>query len=149
MAFASLVQFRPGRGVRLTQVRAREDGFYYGEWQVQPQAAAAQFGQPGSPAGALVEDALLAQFGVKIGDSVQVGRVVLPIVGRVLKTPGQSGVSSTVDPAVFIPLAQVAATGLVQPGSRVQYRRAYRFAPGADVAAVIKPLQTRLDKAEI
>lgn len=149
MAFASLVQFRPGRGVRLAQIRARESGFYYGEWQVQPQAAAAQFGQAGSPAGALVDDALLAQFGAKIGDSVQVGRVVLPIVGRVLKTPGQSGVSSAVAPAVFIPLAQVSATGLVQPGSRVQYRRAYRFAPGANVAAVVKPLQARLDKAEI
>ena len=149
MAFASLVQFRPGRGVRLAQVRAREGGFYYGEWQVQPQAAAARFGQPNTPPGALVEEALLAQFGVKIGDSVQVGRVVLPIVGRVLKTPGQSGVSAAVAPAVFIPLAQVAATGLVQPGSRVQYRRAYRFAPGADVAAVLKPLQARLDKAEI
>ena len=149
MAFASLVQFRPGRGVRLAQVRAREGGFYYGEWQVRPQAAAVRFGQPGSPAGALVDDVLLAQFNVKIGDSVQVGRVVLPIVGRVLKTPGQSGVSAAVAPAVFIPLATVAATGLVQPGSRVQYRRAYRFAPGANVAAVLKPLQTRLDKAEI
>ncbi|WP_460504180.1 FtsX-like permease family protein, partial [Hymenobacter agri] len=108
-----------------------------------------RFVQAGSPAGALVDDALLAQFGVKIGDSVQVGRVVLPIVGRVLKTPGQSGVSAAVAPAVFIPLAQVPATGLVQPGSRVQYRRSYQFAPGANVAAILKPLQTRLDKAEI
>ena len=92
---------------------------------------------------------LLTQFGAKIGDSVQVGRVVLPIVGRVLKTPGQSGVSSAVAPAVFIPLEVVPATGLVQPGSRVQYRRAYQFAPGADVTANLQPLQTRLDKAEI
>ena len=149
MAFASLVQFRPGRGVRLAQVRARSGGFYYGEWQVQPQAAATQFGRPGTAPGALVDDVLLVQFGAKIGDSVQVGRVVLPIVGRVLKTPGQSGVSSAVAPAVFIPLDVVPRTGLVQPGSRVQYRRAYRFAPGADVTATIKPLQTRLDKAEI
>ena len=149
MAFASLVQFRPGRGVRLAQVRARSGGFYYGEWQVQPQAAATRFGRPGTAPGALVDDVLLAQFGAKIGDSVQVGRVVLPIVGRVLKTPGQSGVSSAVAPAVFIPIDVVPATGLVQPGSRVQYRRAYRFAPGADVTATMKPLQTRLDKAEI
>ena len=28
MAFASLVQFRPGRGVRLAQVRARSGGFF-------------------------------------------------------------------------------------------------------------------------
>ena len=149
MAFASLVQFRPGRGVRLVQVRARSGGFFYGEWQVQPQAAAARFGRPGTAAGALVDDVLLAQFGAKIGDSVQVGRVLLPIVGRVLKTPGQSGVSSAVAPAVFIPIGVVPGTGLVQPGSRVQYRRAYRFAPGADVTATLKPLQTRLDKAEI
>ncbi|MDQ2771850.1 MAG: FtsX-like permease family protein [Bacteroidota bacterium] len=149
MAFASLVQFRPGRGTRLAQVRARSGGFYYGEWQVQPQAVAAQFGRPGTAPGALVDDVLLAQFGAKIGDSVQVGRVVLPIVGRVLKTPGQSGVGSAVAPAVFIPIDVVPGTGLVQPGSRVQYRRAYRFAPGADVTATLKPLQTRLDKAEI
>jgi len=149
VSFASLVQFRPGRGTRLAQVRARDGGFFYGEWQTEPQAAAAQFARPGAAPGALVDDALLAQFGAKVGDSVQVGRVRLPIIGRVLKTPGQSGIASAVAPAVFVPLAQVAATGLVQRGSRVQYRRSFRFGLGTDVAAVLRPLQARLDLANL
>ena len=149
VAFASLVQFRPGKGVRLAQVRARDGGFFYGDWETVPKVAASQFAKPGAAPGALVDDALLVQFGAKVGDSVQVGKVILPIIGRVLKTPGQSGISTAVAPTVFLPLAQVTATGLVQRGSRVQYRRSYRFAPGADVAAVVKGLQARLDKADI
>ncbi|MDB5235231.1 MAG: transporter permease, partial [Hymenobacter sp.] len=149
IAFASLVQFRPSKGVRLAQVRARDGGFFYGDWEVLPRGAAAQFTTEGAAPGALVDDALLAQFGAKIGDSVQVGRVTLPIIGRVLKTPGQSGISTAVAPTVFIPLRLVPKTRLVQPGSRVQYRRSYQLAPGADVTAVLKPLQVRLDKADI
>ena len=149
VSFASLVQFRPGRGTRLAQVRARSGGFFYGDWETEPKAAAAQFGQGDSRAGALVDDALLVQFGARVGDSVQVGQLVLPIVGRVLKTPGQSGISTAVAPTVFIPEALVTGTGLVQRGSRVRYTRAYQFAPGTDVAAVLKPLQARLDAADL
>ena len=149
VAFASLVQFRPGKGTRLAQVRARDGGFFYGDWDTQPRAAATRFADPNAAPGALVDDALLVQFGAKISDSVQVGQVTLPIIGRVLKTPGQSGIASAVAPTVFLPLAQVTATGLVQRGSRVQYKRSYRFAPGTDVAAVVKGLQARLDQADI
>jgi putative ABC transport system permease protein len=149
ISFASLVEFRPGRGVRLAQVRGRDGGFFYGDWETEPRSAVQQFAEPGAAPGALVDDALLAQFGAKVGDSVQVGRVVLPIIGRVLKTPGQSGIASAVAPTVFIPNRLVAKTGLVQRGSRVQYRRSYRFAPGTDVAALVKTLQVRLDKASI
>ena len=131
----------PGRGTRLAQVRARSGGFFYGAWEVQPQAAATRFADTTAAPGALVDDALLTQFGAKIGDSVQVGNMVLPITGRVLKTPGQSGIASAVAPTVFIPTRLVAGTGLVQRGSRVKYTRSYQFAPGTDVAAVLKPLQ--------
>ncbi|WP_426060120.1 ABC transporter permease [Hymenobacter sp. B1770] len=148
-AFASLVEFRPGRGVRLVQVRARDGGFFYGDWKTEPQTAAQRFSQPGAAPGALVDDVLLAQFNAKIGDSVQIGKVTLPIIGRVLKTPGQTGISTAVAPTVFIPESLVKATALVQQGSRVQYRRSFQFAPGADVEAAIKPLQARLDKADI
>ncbi len=149
LAFASLVQFRPNKGVRLAQIRARDGGFFYGDWETEPRAAAQRFAAAQGTPGALVEDALLVQFGAQVGDSVQVGRLVLPIIGRVLKTPGQSGIGSAVAPTVFIPVALVGQTGLVQRGSRVQYRRAFRFAPGTDVAAVLKPLQARLDRADI
>ncbi|MCC3152318.1 FtsX-like permease family protein [Hymenobacter sp. BT770] len=149
VSFASMAEFRPGKGVRLVQVRARDGGFFYGEWLTEPRAAAQRFAAPGAAPGALVDDVLLSQFGAKVGDSVQVGRVTLPIIGRVLKTPGQTGIATAVAPTVFIPASLVRQTGLLQRGSRVQYHRSFRFAPGTDVAAAIKPLQARLDKADI
>ena len=149
VSFASLVQFRPGRGTRLAQVRARDGGFFYGTWETEPRAAVTRFPDPRAVPGALVDDALLVQFGAKVGDSVQVGQVTLPIIGRVLKTPGQSGITSAVAPTVFVPLNQVTATGLVQRGSRVKYTRSYRLASGTDVAATVKTLQARLDAADI
>ena len=148
-SFASLVSFPRTRGVRLAQVRALGAGFpYYGAWDTQPAAAAAQF-RAGSRAGALVDDVLLTQFGARVGDSVQVGTLRLPIVGRVLATPGQTGFSASVAPKVFIPLALLARTSLVRPGSRVSYRSYYQFAPGTDVAALVKPLETKLEASNI
>ena len=149
VAFGSLVQFRPGGGIRLAQVRARDGGFFYGQWLTAPQSAAQQFAAPGAAPGALVDEALLVQFGAKIGDSVQVGRVKLPIIGQVLKTPGEANITTSVAPTVFIPLSLLDKTGLIQRGSRVQYRRAFRFAPGTDVAAVLEPLTARLNKADV
>ncbi|RZK24026.1 MAG: ABC transporter permease, partial [Hymenobacter sp.] len=148
-AFASLVSFPRTQGVRLAQVRALGAGFpYYGNWETQPAAAAAQF-RSGQGTGALVDDVLLVQFDARVGDSVKVGTLTLPIVGRVLNTPGQTGFSAAVAPKVFIPLSLLPRTNLVKPGSRVQYRTYYQFAPGTDVAATIKPLESKLEASNI
>lgn len=147
VAFASLVLFPRTQGVRLAQVRNLSGDFpYYGAWEITPASARAAFREG---RGALVDDVLLAQFGVRVGDSVKVGEVTLPVLGRVLKTPGQSGMGSAVAPTVFLPGQYLARTGLVQRGSRVSYRTYVQFAEGTDVAAVVKTLQKRLDKAGI
>jgi len=149
VSFASLVSFPRTKGVRLAQVRALGAGFpYYGAWETQPAAASTDF-RAGRGNGALVDDVLLAQFDARVGDSVKVGTLTLPIVGRVLATPGQSGFSAAVAPKVFIPIKYLAQTGLVQRGSRVQYRTYFQFAPGQDVAAAIKPLQARFDQTGV
>jgi putative ABC transport system permease protein len=148
-SFASLVSFPRTQDVRLAQVRALGAGFpYYGEWETQPAAAGAEF-KAGQSAGALVDDVLLVQFNARVGDSVKVGTLTLPIVGRVLSTPGQTGFSAAVAPKVFIPKSLLEKTNLIKPGSRVQYRTYYQFAPGTDVAAIIKPLEARLEQANI
>jgi putative ABC transport system permease protein len=148
-SFASLVSFPRTQDVRLAQVRALGPGFpYYGDWETQPVAAAAQF-KAGQSVGALVDDVLLAQFNARVGDSVKVGTLTLPIVGRVLSTPGQTGFSAAVAPKVFIPKNLLARTNLIKPGSRVQYRTYYQFAPGTDVAATLKPLESKLEASNI
>lgn len=152
VAFASLVQFPKGQGVRLAQVRALTGGFpYYGEWLTEPTTAVASFREAGTTNQrvALVDDALLAQFAARPGDSIKVGELTFRIAGRVRKTPGQSGFSASVAPTVFIPREFVEQTGLLQRGSRVEYRTYYQFAPGTNVDQTIKPLEARLDQANI
>ena len=147
VTFASLILFPRTQGVRLAQVRNLSGNFpYYGEWQVQPMSAIADFR---AGRGALVDDVLLAQFGSRVGDSVRVGNVTLPVLGRVLSTPGRSGMASAVSPSVFLPGRYLNQTGLVQRGSRVVYRTFVQFAPGTDVPGIVKSLEKRLDKANI
>lgn len=146
-AFASMVLFPRSGGVRLAQVKALEGRFpYYGTWDVQPASAIAQF-RTNSERVALVDDALLVQFGANVGDSVRVGEVTFRVAGRVLKTPGATAATAAVAPTVFVPATYLNQTGLVQKGSRVNYKYYYKFAKTTNVPALVKRLEPTLDKA--
>jgi len=151
-AFASMVLFPRTGGVRLAQVKALEGRFpYYGTWEVQPASAIVQFRKNNVPGQAtrvaLVDDALLVQFGANVGDSVRVGEVSFLVAGRVLKTPGATAATAAVAPTVFVPATYLNQTGLVQKGSRVNYKYYYKFAKNTDVPALVKRLEPTLDKA--
>ncbi len=152
VAFPSMVFF-PGTGrARLAQVKALQGDFpYYGLWETTPAAAANRFRKASRTTGrvALVDEALLAQFGAKAGDSVKVGNLTYFIAGSVQKTPGQTAIATTVAPSVFIPAPTLPETGLLQRGSRVNYAYYYRFAPGMDVDKYAASLASRLDKEGI
>ncbi|WP_246601901.1 ABC transporter permease [Hymenobacter profundi] len=164
-AFASLVSFPRGGGVRLAQVRAVTGNFpLYGEWLTEPTSAVQTFrdaARRNQPV-ALVDDELMAQFAAHVGDSVRVGNVTFRIAGRVRETPGQSGFSASVAPTVFIPgdAAQVttgkadstsllARTALIQPGSRVQYKQYFTLEPGIPEARLREPLEDVKDQENV
>lgn len=152
VSFASMTLFPRTGGVRLAQVKGLDGPFpYYGEWEVQPRSAVEQFRQAAArnERVALVDDALLIQFGAKPGDSVRLGTQLYFIAGRVLKTPGQSAVTTSVAPTVFVSAQSLATTGLMQRGSRIQHRYYYQFAKGQDVAAFVKANEARFDKVGI
>ncbi|MBO0931430.1 FtsX-like permease family protein [Fibrella sp. HMF5036] len=147
-AFASMVLFPRTGGVRLAQVKALDGGFpYYGAWDVQPASAIAQF-RNNAPV-ALVDDALLTQFGANVGDSVRVGELVFRVAGRVLKTPGGTAATAAVSPTVFIHGPYLPLTGLLQKGSRVNYKYYYKFAKTTNIATLVKQLEPTLDKASL
>ncbi len=146
VSFASLVSIPRTGGVRLAQVKGLEGRFpYYGDWEVQPASAVARFRQATSRV-SLVDDALLVQLGAQVGDSVKVGNLSFLIAGRVMKTPGQAAIASTVAPTVFVPKGYLKNTGLLERGSRVAYKYYYQFAPGTDVAAYLKTISPQLDR---
>lgn len=134
--FASMVYFPKAGNSRLTQVRALEGAFpYYGSLETLPQEGERTFRLGGSRA--LVEKTLMAQFGAVVGDSIKVGNVTLEIVGALQKVLGQTGITATVAPAVYIPMDQLEASGLVQYGSRVNYNHYFLFPENFDLQALI------------
>lgn len=122
--FASMVIYEPTGDSRLTQVRALEGDFpFYGTLETTPVESLESF-RSGGPK-ALVERLLLLQFDAEIGDSLRIGARQFIIEGILEKVPGQSGIVSSVAPAVYIPMEYLEETELLQYGSRANYSKYY------------------------
>ncbi|KAA3438894.1 FtsX-like permease family protein [Rufibacter hautae] len=143
-SFASMILFPKSQGTRLVQIRALEGQFpYYGALETVPKAAAQGFREGQQ---ALVDKTLMLQFDARVGDSIKVGEVTFQIVGILNKAPGQTGISATVAPAVYIPLRFLPQTGLEQKGSRINYLFYYKFDQKTDVKKLVERLEPRLEK---
>ena len=146
--FASMVAFPETGASRLTQVRALEGAFpFYGFFETVPTSGDEDFRSGGKKA--LVEKTLMAQFNAEVGDQIKVGDVLFTVVGELQSVPGQTGITASVAPAVYIPMDYLEETGLVQYGSRVNYNRYFQFADGTDVDALIKPYDEQWEEDRI
>ncbi|HEX3729419.1 MAG TPA: FtsX-like permease family protein [Opitutaceae bacterium] len=142
-SFSSMMAF-PGAGgaAKLVQVRAMEGGYpFYGDFVTEPAAAPARLRSGGQVV--IVEQTLLDQFGVHVGDTVRLGRSSFVIAGALLKLPGESAAVATLAPRALIPLGTLAATGLAGPGSLVRHRIFARLPPGTDADALAETLRAR------
>ena len=127
-SFSSMIVFPASGGTRLAQVRALSGGFpFYGRLETEPPEAEAAFRQG---RGALVEANLLIQFGAKVGDSIRLGRLTLPVVGELRKVPGESAALAVVAPRVYMPMEDLPGAGLLLPGSLAQYKTYFKFPAG-------------------
>jgi putative ABC transport system permease protein len=99
---------------------------------------------------------LLAALDASVGDTLSVGEITLRVTRVLIARPDQgSGLVGDLAPALLINHADLAATGLIQPGSQVRY--AALFAGSLDdtteFAAVLeatkKPTERLLDIAEV
>ena len=145
--FNSMVYLPRSEGTRLAQVRALEGNFpFYGQLRTEPPSAAHSWRSSGE---ALVDEGLLLQFGAQVGDSIRVGYVTLRIAGRLLHVPGETALRSDVQPRVIIPLRFLEETGLVQRGSRIEYRAFFQFEEGRDVEEIARGVGERLEERGI
>ncbi len=145
--FMSMVRFPNGGGTRLSQIRSLEGNYpFYGIWKTAPENAWQSFRNGKT---ALVDHALLLQFGIQPGDSIQIGNVTFRIEGDLLSSPGRAGIASSIAPVVFIPAQWLDSTGLVQRGSRVDYQYFYKMPAGFDLNALMNPLEKTLEKAKL
>lgn len=120
-------------GIQLSSVKAADSNYpLRGELRSAPAA----YGQevPGggpAPGEAWAESRLLAALNLKIGDSVDVGSKTLRLSRVLTYEPDRAGNFYSLTPRVLMNLADLAATGVVQPGSRVTYRDLWRGEPQA------------------
>jgi putative ABC transport system permease protein len=143
--FASMVLFPKTQGTRLAQVRALQGAYpYYGAFETIPVKAADDFRNGKS---ALVDQTLMLQYNVKVGDSVKVGKVTFLIKGVLTKAPGQTNIASGIAPIVYIPLKYLNETGLMQKGSRIGYNYYFKYDHPVDVDKITKKLDPRFEKA--
>ena len=125
-SFASMIFFPKNQESRLVDVRALEGDFpYYGVMETYPESAAQDFRQGGPKA--LVDKSVMIQYDVNIGDSVRVGRQTFVIEGQLLSSPSQSVAATLIAPAIYIPMDYLDDTKLILKGSRVFYRKFYKF----------------------
>ena len=140
ISFASMVVFPSAEGqTRLVSVRAIEAGYpFYGEFVTAPVGEAAQLDQRDV---ALVEETLLSQFGVKVGDSLKLGEKTFKVAAALKKIPGESAAVATLSPRVYIGFDRLAGTGLLGPGSLVHYKTYLKLPPGRDAEKIVRDMQ--------
>lgn len=146
-SFASMVLFTKSGGTRLTEVRALQGDYpYYGSLETVPVAAGKAFRNNRQ---ALVDGTLMLQYGAQVGDSIKVGELSFAIAGKLITAPGQTGLSASVAPVVYIPLQYMNETGLASKGSRISYRYYIKSKKTDDVETTMTRLQPRLEASDL
>lgn len=144
--FASMVYFPKNENTRLSQISASDGIFpYYGNLETNPLSAVQSFKDQ---KGALVEQAIMQQFGLEVGDSVKVGLLTYEIVGELIEVPGQVAASAFLGPRVLLPIKNIENSGLLERGSRVQYKRYIKYPQEADPAVIEAELDTLNNQLE-
>lgn len=126
---------RAGEQLRLGDLRALGQGFpLRGSFRIIEAAGAAEHDAQGIPApGTLwMSQSGAETLDAKIGDSIGIGDLRLRLTALVVQEPDAAMDYFNVAPKVFLNLADVPATGLVQEGSRL----GYRLVVAGDAAAV-------------
>ena len=147
IGFTSMVYFPASGGSRLVQVRAISGRFpYYGALESEPAFSSASF--HGGP-NALVDENVLLQYHAKVGEKLKIGNFEFLIAGKLRKIPGETLAFSLISPRVYIPMAYLERTQLVQKGSLVRYRVYFKLPRDAEVDRLVANLTPTLRRLQL
>ena len=93
--------------------------------------------------GVLLDSSLLARLRVAVGDTVRIGEADFTVRGAVTREPDRGTTAITLGPPALIRMDDLAATGLVQPGSLVAWRYRLALPDPAGAKAVAAGLEAR------
>jgi putative ABC transport system permease protein len=148
ISLATMVYFPHTTGTRLVQARGLSGGFpFYGQFETEPPAAATDFRKPNG--GALAEQSLMAQFGVQVGDEIQLGKLKTRVAARLEKIPGESVALSAIAPRVYVSLEDLNSADLLSDGSLAQYKIYFKLPESTNVTATVERLKPQLEKLRL
>ncbi|MCD5977124.1 ABC transporter permease [Pseudomonas quasicaspiana] len=133
-------------GIQLSSIKA-VDGVYPLRGELK---SAADLYQPEEvsrgpkPGEAWAESRLLPAVDLKVGDDIDVGSKTLKLTRVLTYEPDRAGNFYSLTPRVMINMADLQATGVVQPGSRVSYRDMWTGPPEA-LAAYRKAIEPGME----
>jgi putative ABC transport system permease protein len=138
---SSMMTFPATNRLRLVQVHAVEGAFpFYGRFETDPPGASRLLSGGNIT---ILEPTLLAQFGVRIGDKVRLGRTLFTVAGALRKVPGESPGVAMMAPRAYIPMGSLAATGLSGSGALARYRAMVRLPAGRDPDAIVRDMREK------
>jgi putative ABC transport system permease protein len=146
--FSSMLTFPAASRLRLVQVHAVEGAFpFYGKFETDPAGAAGQLHAGGDVA--IVEPTLMAQFGIRIGDKVKLGKSLFRVIASLRKVPGESPGVAMMAPRVYIPLGALEATGLGTSQALARHRAMVRLPAGRDADAVVRDMKDKFPQLRL
>lgn len=141
---ASMVLFLHNGQSRLIRLVALEGPFpFYGKVQTVPTDAYEKI-KDGDYA--IMDETLAMQYEVSSGDSLRVGKKVFRMAGAVTEIPGGGGLMATFTPSVYIAMKDLDSTGLIQYGSRVNYKRYFKSNSAEELEKNLDVLRPALKK---
>ncbi|WP_163650751.1 FtsX-like permease family protein [Modicisalibacter sp. 'Wilcox'] len=112
----------------------------YGEVRVDRGDGVEALARGPEPGGVWIAPRLAQLLDVTLGETVRVGASELAVTGLIEREPDQSAGFSAFSPRLMMRRTDLEATGLVRPGSRIEYELLAKGPPGA-VAAVSATLE--------
>ena len=145
--FSSMAYFSRSGDSRLVQVRAISGSFpYYGALEAEPPFSSANFHRNTN---ALVDENVMLQFNARIGDQIKIGEQEFRIAGKLRKIPGETLAFSLISPRIYIPMAYLDQTGLLQKGSLVRYRIYFKLPSNTDADQLVSKLGPELERLRL
>ncbi|WP_122857434.1 ABC transporter permease [Pseudomonas viridiflava] len=133
-------------GIQLSSIKAVDDAYpLRGELKSASELYQTEEAGSGPKTGeAWAEARLFPAVNLKIGDDIDVGAKTLKLTRVLTYEPDRAGNFYSLTPRVMINLQDLAATGVVQPGSRVTYREMWS-GPPETLAAYRKAIEPGLE----
>ncbi|WMJ67871.1 FtsX-like permease family protein [Stenotrophomonas sp. 24(2023)] len=135
-----------GDASQMASIKAVEAGYpLRGTLRVRSAPGGALIANAGAPpkGEAYADPRLLQALGLKTGDALEFGAGSLRIAGIIEAEPDASGDLLTLSPTLLVNRADVDGTGLLGPGSRINYRLMFA-GPPAQIAALREWLQPQI-----